>query len=153
VIPSWRNWLNASVLPGSADLSHETVRKHIIANIHEKTALGHHAPYVKTQGLLCLGSSHPPPHLPQFWPWPTSMKLSVLLQFTRSQTVGRTPWTGDQLVARPLPVRKHRKTHTHTQTPNFRALSWIRTHDPGFRASEDSACLRLLGYCDRPSHP
>jgi hypothetical protein len=31
---------------------------------------------------------------------------------TRSRTVGRTPWTGDQLVARPLPVYKHRKTHT-----------------------------------------
>jgi hypothetical protein len=31
---------------------------------------------------------------------------------TRSRTVGRTPWTGDQLVARPLCVHKHRKTHT-----------------------------------------
>jgi hypothetical protein len=27
---------------------------------------------------------------------------------TRSGTVGRTSWTGDQLVARPLPVHKHR---------------------------------------------
>jgi hypothetical protein len=26
---------------------------------------------------------------------------------------GSTPWTSDQLVARPLPVHKHRKTHTH----------------------------------------
>jgi hypothetical protein len=31
---------------------------------------------------------------------------------TRFMTVGRTPWTGDQLVTRPLPVHKHRKTHT-----------------------------------------
>jgi hypothetical protein len=31
---------------------------------------------------------------------------------TRSRTVGRTPWTGDQLLARPLPVHKHRKTYT-----------------------------------------
>jgi hypothetical protein len=30
----------------------------------------------------------------------------------RSRTFGRTPWTGDQLVARPLPVHKHRKMHT-----------------------------------------
>jgi hypothetical protein len=37
---------------------------------------------------------------------------------------------------------KHRKTHTHT--PNIHALSGIRTHDPGFRASEDSTCLRPL---------
>jgi hypothetical protein len=51
--------------------------------------------------------------MPQFGPWPTSMKLSVPLQFTRSWTVGRTPWTGDQLVARPLPVHKHRKTHIY----------------------------------------
>jgi hypothetical protein len=31
---------------------------------------------------------------------------------TRYRTVCRTPWTGDQLVARPLPVHKHRKRHT-----------------------------------------
>jgi hypothetical protein len=30
---------------------------------------------------------------------------------TRSRTVGSTPWTGDQLVARPLPVHKYRETH------------------------------------------
>jgi hypothetical protein len=48
---------------------------------------------------------------PQFGPWPTSMKLSVSLQISRSWTFGRTPWAGDQLVARPLPVHKHRKTH------------------------------------------
>jgi hypothetical protein len=35
----------------------------------------------------------------------------------------------------------------HTQ--NIHALSEIRTHDPGFRASEDSTCLRQLGYRDR----
>jgi hypothetical protein len=34
---------------------------------------------------------------------------------TKSRTVGRTPWTVDQLVSRPLPVHNHRKTHTqHT---------------------------------------
>jgi hypothetical protein len=40
------------------------------------------------------------------------------------------------------------KTHTYTQTPNIHALSGIRTHDPGFRASENSACLRPLDYRD-----
>jgi hypothetical protein len=50
------------------------------------------------------------------------MKLSLSLRFSRSYTVGRTPWTGDQIVAKPLPVNKHRKTraraqtHTHTHT-------------------------------------
>jgi hypothetical protein len=66
-----------------------------------------------------------------------------------SETVGRTPWTGDQLVARPLPVHKHRKTHTHTQTLNIHAPSAIWTFGPGFWASEDSARLRPLGYHDR----
>jgi hypothetical protein len=32
---------------------------------------------------------------------------------TRSRTVNRTPWTDDQLVARPLPIHKHRKMHLH----------------------------------------
>jgi hypothetical protein len=36
---------------------------------------------------------------PTFGPWPTSMKLSVSLQVTRSWTFGRTPWTAGQLVA------------------------------------------------------
>jgi hypothetical protein len=31
---------------------------------------------------------------------------------TRARTVGRTSWNGDQLVAKPLPLHKHRKTHT-----------------------------------------
>jgi hypothetical protein len=39
--------------------------------------------------------------------------------------------------------------HIHTQTPNIHALSGIRTHDPGFRASKDSVCLRPFGYRDR----
>jgi hypothetical protein len=51
---------------------------------------------------------------PQFVPWPTSMKLFVSLRFSRSYAVGRTPWAGDQLVARPLHVHKHRKRYTHT---------------------------------------
>jgi hypothetical protein len=39
---------------------------------------------------------------PRFGPWPTSMKLSVSLQFSRSQTSGRTPWVSDQLGERSL---------------------------------------------------
>jgi hypothetical protein len=56
----------------------------------------------------------------------------------------------DRLVARPLP--KHRTTQTqnkHIHTSNNHALCGIRTQDPSFRASEDSSCLRPLGYCDR----
>jgi hypothetical protein len=70
------------------------------------------------QNLCLLNIFFPLAPQPTFFflgggPWPTSMKLSVSLQFTRSWTFGRTPWTGDQMVARPLPVHKHRKTHIH----------------------------------------
>jgi hypothetical protein len=64
---------------------------------------------------------------------------------------GRAPWKSDQPVARPLP--KHRASHKQNKrihTPNIHALCGIRTHDPGFRASEDSTCPRTLGYRDRP---
>jgi hypothetical protein len=39
--------------------------------------------------------------------------------------------------------------HAHTQTSKVHAVSGIQTHDPGFRASEDSARLRPLSYRDR----
>jgi hypothetical protein len=67
-------------------------------------------------------------------------------------TDSRTPWTSDQLVARPL--SKHRTTQTqnkHIHTPTIHALCGIRTHDPRFRGSEDSSCLRQLSYRDRPT--
>jgi hypothetical protein len=63
-------------------------------------------------------------------------------QFPDLFTVGRTPWTSHQLVAKPLP--KHRTTQAqnkHIYTPNIHALSGIRTHDNSIRASEDSSCL------------
>jgi hypothetical protein len=77
-------------------------------------------------------------------------------------TIGRTPWTSDRPVARPLSKHKttqtqnkrtHTHTHTHTYTytytPNIHDLSGIRTHDHGLQASEDSSCLRPLGYRNR----
>jgi hypothetical protein len=44
-----------------------------------------------------------------------------------SQTVGRTPWTGDQPVARPL------------LNTDIRTLSEIRTYDPSVLADEDGS--------------
>jgi hypothetical protein len=81
---------------------------------------------------------------------------TVLLQFRGfsfffgSYTIGRTPWTSDQSVARPLP--KYGATQTQnkrTHTPNIHALSGIRAHDHSVRGSEDSSYLRWLGYRDR----
>jgi hypothetical protein len=60
--------------------------------------------------------------------------LGLISQFLDHFTDGRTPWTGDQLVTRPLHI--HRTTQTqknvHTHTSNLHALSGIRTQDPGF---------------------
>jgi hypothetical protein len=69
--------------------------------------------------------------------------------FLDLKTVSRTPWVGDQLVAKPLHLYTNTEKRTDTQTLNIHALSGIRTQDPGFRESEDNACLRPLGYRDR----
>jgi hypothetical protein len=60
-----------------------------------------------------------------------------------SFTGGRTPCTGDQLVARPLP--KNRKTNTETfgHTLHIHAQGWNLTRNHGLRAIED------FGYHDR----
>jgi hypothetical protein len=47
-----------------------------------------------------------------FGPWP-------VFQFLNLYTVGRTPWTGDQSVAKPLP------THRKTQTQNKRTQTYM----------------------------
>jgi hypothetical protein len=93
-----------------------------------------------------------------------SMKLTDFTSVTRFRTVGRTPWTGDQLVARPLPVHKHRKSHT--QHKHLTSISWMGfeptvsesvpakivhalDRSASVRASEDSSCLRPRGYCEQ----
>jgi hypothetical protein len=43
---------------------------------------------------------------------------------------------------------KHR---INAHTTSIHSRSWIRTHDHSVRASEDSSCLRPLGYLDRHS--
>jgi hypothetical protein len=77
-------------------------------------------------------------------PWP-------LIQFRNHfYTDGRTPWTSDQPVARPLPKHTTKQTQNkRIHTPNIHASSRNRAHDPSGRASEDSSCLRPRGYCDR----
>jgi hypothetical protein len=62
-------------------------------------------------------------------PWP-------LLQFRHFfYTDGRTTWTSDQPVARPLP--KHRTTqHRINAHTDIHALSGIRTQDPTFERTK-----------------
>jgi hypothetical protein len=105
----------------------------------------HLSPFVAVMSLVryilffCTGST---------LPWAL---ISDFFQLHNHFTDDRTPWTSDHLVARPLP--KHRTTQTqnkHIHIRNTHALCGIRTHEPGFRASEDSTCFRPLDYLDRP---
>jgi hypothetical protein len=88
---------------------------------------------------------------------------------TTSRTVGRTPWTGDQLVARPLYLYTNTEKRTHNTNTKHPCPEWdsnIWSRGPrerrqfmpqtarlpwpaSVRASEDSPCLRPLGYRDR----
>jgi hypothetical protein len=73
-------------------------------------------------------------------PWP-------LFQF-RNPIYGRTPWTGDQPVARPLIT--HRTAHKHRiKAHRHHASSGFRYYDPSVGAGEDSSCFRPHGHCDR----
>jgi hypothetical protein len=66
--------------------------------------------------------------------------LGLFFSFLVLYTVGRTPCTGDQPVARPLPT--HRTTHTiKPHNTDNHTLSGIRTHNPSIRASENSSSL------------
>jgi hypothetical protein len=76
-----------------------------------------------------------------------SVKRFLSLHFLNPKTVGRTPWTGDQPVARPLPTQD--STNTEQRKTVIHALSGIRTYDPSVRASEDSSCFRPRGQCER----
>jgi hypothetical protein len=70
-------------------------------------------------------------------PWP-------LFQFLNLYTVSRTPWTGDQPVARPLP------THRITQTQNKRTqTSMPRVGFEPMIPVFDGSCLTQRGHCDR----
>jgi hypothetical protein len=79
------------------------------------------------------------------------MKLSVsrqLLDLGQSAgLIGRVT-----TLAQGLYLYTNRKTHT-TQILNIQALSGVQTHAPGVRASEDSLCLRPLGYRERHKPP
>jgi hypothetical protein len=80
------------------------------------------------------------------WLYSPLLDLGRFFSFLILHTVGRTPWTGDQAVARPLP------THRTTQTQNKRtqtSMPWVE-FEPTIPAFEDGSCLRPRGHCDRP---
>jgi hypothetical protein len=72
------------------------------------------------------------------------LDLGRFFSFLILHTVGRTPWTSDQPVARPLPTQD--STNTEWTQTNIHALNGIRTQDPSVRGREDSSCLRPRGH-------
>jgi hypothetical protein len=76
-----------------------------------------------------------------------SIHLYIPLNLGRSfgflilYTVRRTPWTGDQPIARPIPTQIQNK-----RTQDIHASSGIRTHDPSVRAGEDGSCLKACPH-------
>jgi hypothetical protein len=68
----------------------------------------------------------------------TSVKRFVSLQFLNPNTVGRTRWTGDRLVARTLPTQiQNQRRHP--------CLEW--DSNPKSQCSNDR--LRRRGHCDQ----
>jgi hypothetical protein len=65
-------------------------------------------------------------------------ELGLFFSFLILYTVGRTPWTGVQPVAKPLPA--HRTTQTQNKrTQISNSAIGIQTNDPSVRAGEDSS--------------
>jgi hypothetical protein len=77
------------------------------------------------------------------------LNLGRFFSFLILYTVGRTPWKGDQPIARPLP------THRTTETQNKRTRTSMPQAglEPTIPASEDSSCIRPRGHCDRLKIP
>jgi hypothetical protein len=72
-----------------------------------------------------------------------------LIQFRNYflQTVGLLGWLISPSQDRYLNTGQHKhRINAHT---GIHALSWVRTHDPSVRASEESSWLSPCGYCDR----
>jgi hypothetical protein len=61
---------------------------------------------------------------------------------------GRSPWMGDQHVARPLPTNGKQTEITHTSMPR---VSWVcfGAHVPGGGVAESNTHFRPRDHCDR----
>jgi hypothetical protein len=69
--------------------------------------------------------------------------LAALFQFPNLYTGGKTPWTSDQLVARPLPTHDNTNTGKHIYTPlNIHAPK--AGFEPAVTASERSRTVHAL---------
>jgi hypothetical protein len=94
-----------------------------------------------------------PPFHSFFHQWLYSPLLGpgLFFSFVIFFTVGRTPWTSDQPIARPLPT--HRTTQTQNNcTHTHPCLKW--DSNPRSQCSRERREFRLRprGHCDRPCY-
>jgi hypothetical protein len=84
-----------------------------------------------------IRTTYPPTHLPTYGSTVLLLDLGCFFSFLILYTVGRTPWTEDQPVARPLPIHRATQTHnkrTQTSMPKvgfevtIPVLEWTKTH-------------------------
>jgi hypothetical protein len=76
-------------------------------------------------------------------PWPLIFSFMISLQ--TAGLLGRVISPSQGLYLNTL----QHKQNKHIHIPNIHALCGIRNHDLAFQTSEDSTCLRALGYRDR----
>jgi hypothetical protein len=71
---------------------------------------------------------------------------SVSLQFLKLMTVGMTPWTGDQPVARPLPTQDNTKAQNKSRQTS---MPWVgfETTNPVFERAKTAQPLWLAVAC------
>jgi hypothetical protein len=80
------------------------------------------------------------------WVYSPLLDLGRFFNFLILYRVSRTPWIGDQPVARPIP------THRTTQTQNKRTHTSLlrvgfQSTIPAFERAKTSSCLRPRGHC------
>jgi hypothetical protein len=74
--------------------------------------------------------------------------LARYLSFLTFYTVGRTPWTGDQPVARPLPAHRTAQTQKKRRQISIPRMGFESTI-PVFVRAKSVSCLIPRGRCDR----
>jgi hypothetical protein len=93
-------------------------------------------PTIKCQAWTSLGRN-----LSMYLCSTALVELWPLFQFLNLYRVGKTPWKGDQPVARSLPT--HRTTQTQNKRPET-TMPWVgfEPTTPAFERGEGSSCLR-----------
>jgi hypothetical protein len=87
------------------------------------------------------------------------LDLGRFFSFVILYTVGRTPWAGDQPVARPLPTHTTARTHIHAlsgfepTTPAFKQTKTVHALDPAATVIGCNNTVWTIQYYRSPGGP